>query len=268
MIAANGVTARYPCSLPKGRASLAARGAQAETLGPDRGARRGAGLQAAPRNPMRRHLINSCSQPKPPIPRVFPTSRSASSSSWVRGNTSCSFPGDEAAGPSASRSRITPTPPPEPAVPRPWSRSRLLKAALADDAAPYGNDELADLARHCTDQEDAAEESGAAGLEKRGGHLAGIEVEKAFDAVRWNRPSEKGERVVRLWASARRGKAGGRGNGGRGSTAPGATAPNGRGTGIYRFQSGGVRGREPVINREGSYRRNDRRKWRLFDCAG
>ena len=33
---------------------------------------------------------------------------------------------------------------------------RLLKAALAGRPAPYANDELADLAKHCTDQEDAA----------------------------------------------------------------------------------------------------------------
>jgi exoribonuclease-2 len=33
---------------------------------------------------------------------------------------------------------------------------RLLKAALADRPSPYANGELASLARHCTDQEDAA----------------------------------------------------------------------------------------------------------------
>ena len=33
---------------------------------------------------------------------------------------------------------------------------RLLKAALAGDRPPYGNDELAALAKHCTEQEDAA----------------------------------------------------------------------------------------------------------------
>jgi exoribonuclease-2 len=33
---------------------------------------------------------------------------------------------------------------------------RLLKAALAAQPAPYGNDELATLARHCTEQEDNA----------------------------------------------------------------------------------------------------------------
>ena len=33
---------------------------------------------------------------------------------------------------------------------------RLLKAALAGRCVPYGNDELAALAQHCTDQEDAA----------------------------------------------------------------------------------------------------------------
>jgi exoribonuclease-2 len=33
---------------------------------------------------------------------------------------------------------------------------RILKAALAGRPNPYGNGELASLARHCTDQEDAA----------------------------------------------------------------------------------------------------------------
>jgi VacB/RNase II family 3'-5' exoribonuclease len=33
---------------------------------------------------------------------------------------------------------------------------RLLKAAMAGSAPPYGNDELVSLARHCTEQEDAA----------------------------------------------------------------------------------------------------------------
>ncbi len=33
---------------------------------------------------------------------------------------------------------------------------RLLKAAMAGSAPPYGNDELVGLARHCTEQEDAA----------------------------------------------------------------------------------------------------------------
>ena len=34
---------------------------------------------------------------------------------------------------------------------------RLLKAAMADGARPYGQDELEALARHCTEQEDAAD---------------------------------------------------------------------------------------------------------------
>ena len=33
---------------------------------------------------------------------------------------------------------------------------RLLKAALAEQPAPYGNDELEALAKHCTEEEDAA----------------------------------------------------------------------------------------------------------------
>ena len=33
---------------------------------------------------------------------------------------------------------------------------RLLKAALAGQPAPYGNDDLETLAKHCTEEEDAA----------------------------------------------------------------------------------------------------------------
>src|SRR5208283_2263923 len=33
---------------------------------------------------------------------------------------------------------------------------RLLKAAIAESSSPYGNDELEALAKHCTQEEDAA----------------------------------------------------------------------------------------------------------------
>ena len=42
---------------------------------------------------------------------------------------------------------------------------RLLKAALAGRPAPYGGDELDGLARHCTEQEDNADQGRAAGAE-------------------------------------------------------------------------------------------------------
>src|ERR1700722_15481970 len=42
---------------------------------------------------------------------------------------------------------------------------RLLKAALAGAQPPYSNDELTTLARHCTEQEEAAKKGGRQGGE-------------------------------------------------------------------------------------------------------
>jgi VacB/RNase II family 3'-5' exoribonuclease len=84
---------------------------------------------------------------------------------------------------------------------------RLLKAALTGQPSPYSNDELATLARHCTDQEDNADKverqvrkSAAALLlaPRIGAHFDGI-VTGASDKGTWVRisgPSAEG-RVVR-----------------------------------------------------------------------
>ena len=37
-----------------------------------------------------------------------------------------------------------------------WMAQRLVKAAIASSAAPYSDDELATIAAHCTERENAA----------------------------------------------------------------------------------------------------------------
>ena len=84
---------------------------------------------------------------------------------------------------------------------------RLLKAALATRPAPYGNDELATLARHCTDQEDnaarverqVAKSAAALLLQSRVGSRFDGVVTGASDKGTWariSRPAVEG-RVVR-----------------------------------------------------------------------
>ena len=53
--------------------------------------------------------------------------------------------------------------------------SRLIKAALADQAQPYSTTELAELAQHCTRQENAAQK-----VERR---MRKSEVGQCFDAI-------------------------------------------------------------------------------------
>ena len=88
---------------------------------------------------------------------------------------------------------------------------RLLKAALANRPAPYGNDELATLARHCTDQEDnaakverqVAKSAAALLLQSRiGSRFDGV-VTGASDKGTWVRISEPAieGRVVRGFES-------------------------------------------------------------------
>jgi len=84
---------------------------------------------------------------------------------------------------------------------------RLLKAALAAQPSPYGNDELANLARHCTEQEDnatkverqVAKSAAAQLLQSRIGSQFDAMVTGASDKGTWVRiaaPAAEG-RVVR-----------------------------------------------------------------------
>ena len=60
---------------------------------------------------------------------------------------------------------------------------RLLKAALAGRPAPYANDELADLAKHCTDQEDAAKKVERQIAKSAGALLLQSRIGQRFDAI-------------------------------------------------------------------------------------
>jgi exoribonuclease-2 len=60
---------------------------------------------------------------------------------------------------------------------------RLLKAALAGAAAPYGDDELAELARHCTAQEDLATKVERQVRKSAAALLLESRIGERFDAV-------------------------------------------------------------------------------------
>ena len=60
---------------------------------------------------------------------------------------------------------------------------RLLKAALAGSVPPYKNDELAALAKHCTDQEDAAKKVERQVAKSAAALLLGSRIGEQFDAL-------------------------------------------------------------------------------------
>lgn len=60
---------------------------------------------------------------------------------------------------------------------------RLLKAALAGRPPPYANDELAGLAQHCTEQEDAAKKVERQVEKSAGALLLGASIGRQFDAI-------------------------------------------------------------------------------------
>jgi exoribonuclease-2 len=60
---------------------------------------------------------------------------------------------------------------------------RLVKAALAGGPPPYSNDELAALAQHCTDQEEAAKKVERQVVKSAGAMLLAGRIGQTFDAV-------------------------------------------------------------------------------------
>ena len=60
---------------------------------------------------------------------------------------------------------------------------RLLKAAMAGDEAPYSDDELEELARHCTQQEDAAEKVERQLRKSAAALLLSARIGQSFDSV-------------------------------------------------------------------------------------
>lgn len=61
--------------------------------------------------------------------------------------------------------------------------SRLLKAALADQPPPYSNAELAELALHCTQQEDAAQKVERRLRKSEAALLLESQIGRSFDAI-------------------------------------------------------------------------------------
>jgi exoribonuclease-2 len=60
---------------------------------------------------------------------------------------------------------------------------RLIKAALAGDAAPYSAEQLADIAKHCTLQEDNASKVERQVLKAAGAYLLHNRIGDVFDAI-------------------------------------------------------------------------------------
>jgi exoribonuclease-2 len=60
---------------------------------------------------------------------------------------------------------------------------RLLKAALTGAQPPYKNDELTELARHCTEQEDAAKKVERQVVKSAGAMLLSARIGEKFDAT-------------------------------------------------------------------------------------
>jgi exoribonuclease-2 len=60
---------------------------------------------------------------------------------------------------------------------------RLLKAAVAGRSAPYGNDELKSLAKHCTEKEDAAKKVERQVIKSAAALLLEARVGETFDAI-------------------------------------------------------------------------------------
>jgi VacB/RNase II family 3'-5' exoribonuclease len=60
---------------------------------------------------------------------------------------------------------------------------RLLQAAIAQQPPPYGNDELAGLARHCTEQEDAAKKVERQVTKSAAAILLANRIGETFDAI-------------------------------------------------------------------------------------
>ena len=115
---------------------------------------------------------------------------------------------------------------------------RLLKAALADRPAPYANDELADLAKHCTEQEDAAKKVERQIAKSAAALLLQSRIGQRFDAIVTG-ASDKGT-WVRVFNPPVEGKLVQGARARRGPQASGRVAWRGRGTRLYRFQEGGV----------------------------
>jgi exoribonuclease-2 len=60
---------------------------------------------------------------------------------------------------------------------------RLLKAAIAEAALPYDNDELAALAKHCTEAEDAAKKVERQVTKSAAALLLESRIGEQFDAI-------------------------------------------------------------------------------------
>ena len=180
MIAANGVAARF---LASKKVSLpAARGSRTQTLGPDRRACRRAGLKAA-QEPDAKALEQFLVSAKAADPLRFPDLSLSVVKLLGPGEYVVQLPGGSAAGHfglavkdyahSTAPNRRFPD----------LITQRLLKAAMAGSARPYENDELAALAQHCTEEEDAAKKVERQVTKSAAAIMLESRIGEQFDAI-------------------------------------------------------------------------------------
>ena len=136
-----------------------------------------------PKEPDAKALEQFLVSAKAADPLRFPDLSSAWSNSWVRVNTSSNFPGSSVTGHfglavkdyahSTAPNRRFPD----------LITQRLLKAAMAGSAQPYENDELAALAQHCTEEEDAAKKVERQVTKSAAAIMLESRIGEQFDAI-------------------------------------------------------------------------------------
>ena len=155
MIAANGVTARYPGG-PR-RAVAAPGAADTPEVGPDRRAGRAAVARTCPRAVRIGAQRVPRQAPASSIRRALPICRCASSSCWGGANTALDLPGQPIEGHfGLAVSDYTHSTAPNRRFPDLLDAAPAQSGADRTDRIDYSTDELRALAAHCTIQEDNA----------------------------------------------------------------------------------------------------------------
>jgi VacB/RNase II family 3'-5' exoribonuclease len=180
MIAANGVTARFLASkkfpsvrrvvrIPKNWNRIAALAAEQKTT--------------LPKVPNSKALEQFLVSAKAADPLRFPDLSLSVIKLLGAGEYVCQFPGETSEGHFGLAVKdYAHTTAPNRRYPDVITQ-RLLKAALAGSALPYANDDLVALAKHCTDQEDAAKKVERQVAKSAAAMLLQSRIGQSFDAI-------------------------------------------------------------------------------------